>query len=103
MTAPDQPTDPPTKNVSAGYDKPLAPQDDIGPFYKWYAAFFGGGLIILLVVHAVKGTTNTYMVLGELAGIGMLVLGLVRPDKFDNVVKNIADWLPSKIMKYTKD
>lgn len=99
MTAP---TDPPTKNVSAGYDKPLAPQDDIGPMYKWYGWFFGALLAILLILHTVLKSTNVYIVLGELFGVGMLMLGMVRPDPFDTVIKNIANWLPNKIIPYTK-
>lgn len=79
----------------------VPPQDDIGPFYKTIGAiclFAGIGLAFYHEYHdRVFGWVDACIV-------GVLVIAsiaLIRPDKFDAVVKTIADRLP--FFSYTKN
>lgn len=73
--------------------KPL-PEDDIGPFYKTLGAIslIGGLVLILLETHHHQGVSALSVIR---FGILLLVcLALIRPGKFDEIVKTIADKLP---------
>lgn len=79
----------------------LPPEDDIGPFYKILGALalIGGLVLIILETHTHQGVST----LGIIRfGILMLVcLALIRPNKFDEVVKSLADKLP--MFSFKKD
>jgi hypothetical protein len=97
-----EPLPPPsrTPRLSAAQKVHVNPEDNIGPFYKAYAAFWGvvgGGL---LIIHAVQGRSSTWIDFGILVSIIMLIIGLARPSKFDAAVKTAADAIP--LLKFKK-
>lgn len=87
----------PAKQVA----EPLLPQDDIGPFYEALGAVALIGAMGLAFLHAYRLHSLTWI---DAAIIGLLVftsIALIRPSKFDLVVKQIAGWLP--FFKYRTD
>lgn len=91
----------PIKRTSQQFNKPLAPQDDIGPFYKILAVLLTVAAVILLILHEISGRVNTWIDVALLGVIASFVLALIRPNWFDGFVKTIADKLP--FLKFTKD
>jgi hypothetical protein len=74
--------------------------NDIGPFYKGVGFFCIFSAVGLVVIQHLMGHPLEWL---DVAIVGILVLAsiaLIRPDKFDNLIKNIADALP--FVKYTK-
>lgn len=94
-------TDEPIKRVSQQLNKPLPPEDDIGPFYKMLAVFLTVAAVILLVINAMSHHTNSWIDVALLGVVAVFVLALIRPKKFDGLVKTIADSLP--FLKYRKE
>lgn len=81
--------------------EPLLPQDDIGPFYEVLGALTLIGAMALAFLHAWRVHSLTWI---DAAIIGLLVfasIALIRPTKFDLIVKQIAGWLP--FFKYRAD
>lgn len=74
--------------------KDVSAEDNIGPFYKVLGgiSLIGAIVLILLETHTHQGVST----LGVIRfGILLLVcLALIRPSKFDEIVKTIADKLP---------
>lgn len=74
--------------------------EDIGPFYKFLAflAFlvFAG----IATGQVIRGHPITAADIALYVLIFFLIMLLVRPDKFDNAIKTIADWMP--FVKYKK-
>jgi len=71
------------------------PRNDIGPIYKYIA-----GIALLLavgvgVLHAWKGNPVQLYDVIWLGLIVLLVVCLWRPEKFDMIIKAIADHLPN--------
>lgn len=79
---------------------PIRPEDDIGPYYR-----FLGGVALLATIglaffHAMHGSIG-WIDAAIIFLMAMVCLALIRPSKFDDVVKSIASWLP--FTKYKKD
>lgn len=89
------------KRVSQQVNKPLAPEDDIGPFYKILAGILTVAAVILLIVHETSKRDNTWTDVAMFSIIVIFVLALIRPKGFDMLVKTIADKLP--FLKYSKE
>lgn len=80
---------------------PVPPEKDIGPFYKLIGALLALGALGLFLIHAHIGKDNTWVDLTMAAIILLFVLSLWRPDKFDELIKSIADKLP--FLSYKKE
>ncbi len=78
------------------------PEKDIGPFYKLLGAMLAIGALALFLVKANQGKDSSWIDLTMAGIILTFVLALWRPDKFDLLVKTIANKLPSWITKYEK-
>lgn len=89
------------KRVSQQLNQPLAPEDDIGPFYKLLAGILTVAACALLVLHGLHDKGLSWIDVGMIAVVGLFVLALIRPTKFDSVMKSIADKLP--FLQYKKD
>jgi hypothetical protein len=72
----------------------VSPEDDIGPFYKTLGAIslIGAVVLILFETHTRQGVSTLGVI--RFAILLLVCLALIRPRKFDEVVKTIADKLP---------
>ncbi len=75
-------------------------ESDIGPAYVLLAIILCVIIGAVLVISRVSGHSDTRMEVIEVVAILLLVLALVRPKPFDDVVKHVADWLP--FLKFSK-
>jgi hypothetical protein len=78
---------------------PVAPEDDIGPYYKFIGFIALIAAIGLAFIHSMHGSMGWIDAIIVFILV-MVCLALIRPTKFDNVIKTIADWLP--FTRYTK-
>ena len=79
----------------------VPPDKDIGPFYKFLAILFGLGGFSVLLLHSGQEGGFSWIDFSIFLVIVMFVILLIRPDKFDNLIKSIADKIP--FLKYKKD
>lgn len=79
------------------------PQDDIGPFYKTLGAIslIGAVILILFETHTRQGVSTLGVI--RFAILLLVCLALIRPGKFDELVKTIADKLPMFSFQKRKD
>lgn len=70
---------------------PLAPEENIGPYYKAIGVACIGALVWLLRVKTGETTWQDVAVYGIL---GLLALSSLRPRSFDGLVRRVATALP---------
>jgi len=80
-------------------ERKIAPEADIGPFYKVLSFVLLIGDMVMLVFLA-RGHHSFGWPDAVIQGIVLLLmLALVRPPRFDAAVKTLADKLPGKFTK----
>jgi len=79
----------------------VAPEDDIGPFYRYLGGLLAVAGVCLFLVHAYNRQTISWIDFATLCVIALLVLAMIRPRFFDSTVKTIADKLP--MFSYKKE
>lgn len=76
------------------------PQDDIGPFYKALGGIALLGALVMGVFQVRAGRPIAWPDVVLYGIVAIVVLALIRPRKFDSVIKTMADKLP--FTKYQK-
>lgn len=81
-------------------DQQQDPRNDIGPIYKAIGGLALIGAFLVIGIQAVNGQhigSNDVILVGICS---LLCLALWRPEKFDVIIKAVADHLPS--LSFTK-
>jgi hypothetical protein len=76
--------------------------NDIGPFYRGMALIVLAGDMVMLGFQAKDHHKFDLPDVAVQLIVLFLEVMLLRPKKFDNLVKNVADRLPNSISKFTK-